>query len=390
MPDSTEQLVHAIHQSPLMAVFAISGGGATGLAKLLAVPGASRTVLEAVVPYSAEALAEWLGGPPEQACSEPTARQMAMAAFRRARRLREDALVAGVACTASLATDQPKKGEHRIHCAVQTEGLTASWSLALEKGRRSRAEEERLAGSQLLNATAEACGVNERLEPDLLPDERIEHAKVVALAAWRDLLMGRVDAVRHGGHGQSQGDSPIFAETKIGTVPFPTAIFPGSFNPLHAAHRRMAAVARELLGMPVEFEIATVNVDKPALDYCEIDRRIGQFDASETIWLTRLATFEQKSRRFPGATFVVGADTLRRVADPRYYGDNVVAHQRALESIAESGCRFLVFARAEGGVLVTLDDLDLPDPLRSICREVPVGRFREDVSSTEIRQQRRM
>ena len=46
---------------------------------------------------------------------------------------------------------------------------------------------------------------------------------------------------------------------------------------------------------------------------------------------------------------------------------------------------FLVFGRNMGPGYVGLHQLDLPDPLRSICREVPAEQFREDLSSTELR-----
>ena len=64
---------------------------------------------------------------------------------------------------------------------------------------------------------------------------------------------------------------------------------------------------------------------------------------------------------------------------------NASACQCAIERIAGRGCRFLVFGRDLGAGFVRLADLDLPDPLRPICREVPPEVFREDVSSTEIR-----
>ena len=70
---------------------------------------------------------------------------MAMGAFRRAVAYNApEATPAGVACTAGLATDRPKRGEHRIHVAVQTAARTATWSLELLKDRRSRLDEERL------------------------------------------------------------------------------------------------------------------------------------------------------------------------------------------------------------------------------------------------------
>ena len=62
----------------------------------------------------------------------------------------------------------------------------------------------------------------------------------------------------------------------------------------------MAAVAAQLLGAAVEFEIPIVNADKPALDYLEIDSRVRQFGADEPVWLSRAATFVEKSFLFPG------------------------------------------------------------------------------------------
>ena len=147
----------------------------------------------------------------------------------------------------------------------------------------------------------------------------------------------------------------------------------------------MAQIAQELLQHPVALEISIVNVDKPPLDYAEIERRLGQFPPEQTVYLTRAATFEEKSRLFPEATFLVGADTMRRIAAPQYYGGNPTACQCAIERIAGRGCRFLVFGRQMGDGFVRLTDLDLPDSLHVLCREVPPEVFREDVSSTAIR-----
>ena len=84
---SPEQLVQQIHDSPTRIVLAASGGGSRAIADLLEVPGGSRTLLEAVVPYSAPAMVAWLGGSPDESCSAATARAMAVVAFQRARSL---------------------------------------------------------------------------------------------------------------------------------------------------------------------------------------------------------------------------------------------------------------------------------------------------------------
>ena len=71
-----------IHKAATMAVIVVTGGGAQAVADLLAVPGASRTVLEALVPYSDTSLAEFLGVSPAQAVSIETAAALAQAAYR--------------------------------------------------------------------------------------------------------------------------------------------------------------------------------------------------------------------------------------------------------------------------------------------------------------------
>lgn len=371
--DYLESLVQAVHASPVQIVLAIAGGGARAIAHLLEVPGASRTVLEAVVPYASSAMSQWLGGPPERFCSEATARAMAMAAMLRACRLEPDRPVAGVACTASLATDRPRRGAHRVAVALQTRLRTAVQWVELVKGGRSRREEESLVAQLVLNAVAEACEVPQRLLPPLLPEETVQSRSLVAPAEWLELVLGSRAAVRQRGL------------TPEPPQPNPTAVYPGAFHPLHRGHLRILELAEQILGGPVEPEISIVNVDKPPLDYVEIASRLEQFGQRRAVWLTRAATFEDKSRIFPATTFVVGADTLRRIADPRYYGGDCRACQLAIESIATRGNRFLVFGRAEQGRFITLEDLSLPPQLRDICRGVPEADFREDISSTDLR-----
>ena len=384
-------LVRQVHAASVRFVLAASGGGSRAIAELLEVPGASRTVLEAVVPYSEGAMIAWLGARPEHFCAPRTARAMAVAAFERARKYcAGDETAAGIACTASLASDRPKRGAHRAHVGLQTAQRTATWSLELQKGRRTREEEEQLVSRLVLNAVAEAAGIDVRLTLPLVEGERVEKWQTVAPQTWRELLLGKVEAVCEGGRADGSGDAAREGRTgdveigKLGTCPT-EAVFPGAFNPLHVGHRRMAQIAKEMVGVDVALEMSIVNVDKPPLDYREIEDRLLQFPRQQAVWLTRAPTFVEKSRLFPGATFVVGTDTLRRIGDPRYYGRNATACLQALEEIADRGCRFLVFARDCGAGLVRLGDLDVPGVLRGQCQEVPPERFREDISSTALR-----
>src|SRR6185437_16216433 len=255
MSSAAEELVRAVHAAPLALVLAATGGGSRAIASLLETPGASRTVLEAAVPYSAASLAAWLGAKPEHYCSQRTARAMAMSAYQKARayailseKPHDAAALAGAACTASLASDRPKQGPHRVHLALQTASFTAARSLELQKGRRSRLEEERLTAALLLNLVAEAAGIEQRLDVELSPEERIVASRAQAPAAWQNLLAGDIDftALR-----------AAMPERKLPSPPpARRAILAGAFNPCHDAHRAMARIASEMLGAPIEFELS--------------------------------------------------------------------------------------------------------------------------------------
>ena len=376
----------AIHASPYRLVAAVTGGGTKAISQLLEVPGGSRSVLEAVVPYSWASLIDWLGGEPDKACSEPTARAMAMAAWMRARELAGDVEVSslvGIGATASLASSRPKRGEHRIHVAVQTEGLTATRSLVLAKGSRNRKKEQWIAAKLILLALGEACRVDTSaaaaaLEAQLLDGESIVCCEQAAEENWRELLGGRERLVI---------GSP--REKTVEQLPESLAVFPGAFNPLHGGHRKMAEIAASRLRVPVAFEISVTNVDKPPLDFVELTERVGAFrDEDDAPWLllTDAPTFLEKSELLPGCRFVVGADTVVRIGEARYYEGGQAGCDAAIRTIAERGCRFLVFGREIDGEFQELSELELPAGLLDLCDAVAEAEFREDVSSTEIRE----
>lgn len=374
MNQDVVNLVACIHGSGTRLVLVVNGGS-EAISSLLTVPGASQSVLLAIAPYANTALIEWLGSMPEQFCSARTARAMAMVAFEKARKLVGDSSTSdgtgkliGVACTVSLASDRPKRGPHRFYVATQSADTTTCVHVELEKGSRTRAEEEHLVSVVILNEIAAASGLADRVTVPLLPSELPQRTSKSAPTEWQDLLSGKSQQTCARGSPES-----------------PRAIFPGAFNPLHDGHRELAEKASQILGTPVAFEISIANVDKPPLDFIEIADRLEQFDPNQGVWLTRAPTFAEKAAQFPGVTFVVGADTIERIAEPRYYHDNVPAMLRAIEQLVLAGCRFLVFGRKFEGTFQGLDDLSLPPSLGAICQEVPEGEFRKDISSTELR-----
>jgi hypothetical protein len=375
MDAATRQLVEALHAHPRQCVLALTGGGTTAAALLLGVPGASRTVLEVQIPYDDQALVQYLGRRPEQFCSAATGRELAVRSWERARWLAPGHDVVGVGCTASLATDRPKRGPHRFHVAVATSAGVTSFALTLTKGARDREGEEAVLDAVLLNALAEAFGVGARLTLSLLPGEALETETLPVADPLGAFFRREAASVCVEPDGRVRQDAAP-----------PPVVLAGAFNPAHHGHWGMGAAAGRMVGQPVAFELSVTNVDKPPLGAAEVCRRLHQFAWRAPLWLTRAPTYVEKAALFPGVVFVVGADTAARIIAPRYYGDSAARMAEGLASIRERGCRFLVAGRAGAdAAFLRLADLALPTEFRDLFTEIPEQAFRLDISSTALR-----
>ncbi len=63
------KIVQELHHSPGHWVLSVTGGGSSAISAILAVPGASKTLVEATVPYDTNSLHCYLRGSDDQACS---------------------------------------------------------------------------------------------------------------------------------------------------------------------------------------------------------------------------------------------------------------------------------------------------------------------------------
>jgi hypothetical protein len=175
VPAELIPVITAVHDRPARAVLAVTGGGVSALAWLLAVPGASRTILEGMVPYAAASMEELIG-PVTRAVSTETAAAMAAAGLARARRLAGSGEeLIGLGATAALASDRPKRGEHRAHVAVaRSHGSAAqAWTITLDKGARDRRGEELVVAQLIVDVLAVASGAVPLGMPALLPGDRV-------------------------------------------------------------------------------------------------------------------------------------------------------------------------------------------------------------------------
>ena len=377
------RLVELIHTSPNRAVIAVAGAGGRALAWLLSVPGASGTVLEAIVPYGRSSLVEFLGHEPARFVSPETAREMARSAYRRALHLNEaEKPVVGLASTSSIATNAPKRGDHRCHVAAWDDVAVTSYHLKLSKGQRDRPGEEDVVSRLLVCALAQACNIDVKLPLGLLDGESLDVRRAAHGSPLRRLL-----APAGRGYDRTVSTVMVYPDGRmVAEEPVRAAILSGSFNPIHQGHEKLAQVASRILGTQVVFEMSVLNVDKAPLEEAEVRRLIPQFQGRWHLVLTRAPTFREKAALFPGCTFVIGWDTAVRLVHPRYYGGREAAMHSALAETRAAGCRFLVAGRVDGDSFRTLADVPVPGEFADLVEEIPESRFRLDISSTALRQ----
>jgi hypothetical protein len=347
-------------------VLAVAGGGSEVFGDFLRHGGMSGTMLLGYVLQSTDATDLFLGHKPEAYASAETARRLAMVAYRDALRLTKEPGAFGVGATSSLRKpDGERDGRlHRAFVAYQRDDQTLVLSAVLNETRTREEEEAEVArlievvvwwGARLWTATTPAYR------------DEIGVAHATGYAEW--------SAVVHGNASCTPGER--------GSI-----VLSSSLNPIHDTHVAMMRWAYEATGIPVDLELCVRNADKPPLDYIDIQGRISSTQArlegedswSGRIHLTDTGLFSEKSKIFPGAVFLVGSDTIRRVADPGFYEDEAVMWMH-MGSIYKAACSFLVFNRT--GSDLTREDL--PMPVRDLVCFAGPSYLVNNASSTALR-----
>ena len=360
-----QELIKKIHQSPFKVTIVSSGGGTEAISSLLQVPGASNTILESYIPYAKESMDAYLNKKPDHYCSMQTCLSMAANAYKSCSKIASETkskYLIGISITASLATTYTKIGDHKFYIVLQTSSYTKSVACILDKNTRSRKEEEELIANYVMHLLGEACGIKVEKPSH---SENVDLSKTVAEKSWIKLLNNEVNYVSS-------------SKSK------PELIFPGSFNPLHEGHIRMRDLAEKKTGMQTTFEICAKNADKPPLTFQEIKRTLDQFDENDSWVMTSAGRFSEKAEMFPNSVFIIGADTLLRVFDEKFYSSNKDMNEH-VERFNDHNIHFLVFGRKVDDKFISLEDINIPSKIRSRCTGFNEGSFRDDISSTEIR-----
>jgi len=360
-----QNIVEKIHSSPFKLVIVSSGGGTNAISSLLKVPGASNTILESHIPYSKESMNEFLNSKPDHYCSLDTCLSMAANAYKKSTKINKQSKskhLLGIAITANLATTYKKKGDHKFFIVVQSHDYTKYLECYLEKDVRTREMEEELITGCVINLLSESCGLKCDL-PEI--SEQIKIHQIDAEKSWKKLFNSQVGYI-----------------SNIKNTP--ELIFPGSFNPLHEGHIKMKELAEKKTGMHTTFEICAKNADKPPLTFYEIKRTIDQFQNDESWMLTSAGRFSEKAEMFPNSVFIIGADTLLRVFDEKFYK----SHKDMMDHIQrfnDHNINFLVFGRKVNQKFISLEKIKIPEIISARCTGFEETIFRDDISSTELR-----
>jgi nicotinamide mononucleotide (NMN) deamidase PncC len=369
------QQVESLLQGGGQLALAATGGGGELVSWLLNHPGASGSVIEVQVPYREEALAAYLGSAGPHRVTAQTARDMADRAFVRARRFTgvEEGMV-GVGVTAALTTSRSRRGEDRAYIALRLPQEYRLFDLHFEKGAADRLAQEEGLSRFVLAVLAEACGA-EAISPPL-PDYVKCSRHTLSLQDPLGLLVtGDIELVEFG------LDGVWASEVERGS----RLLFPGSFNPLHEGHERLAVAAGRLSGRRPSLELSVENVDKPSLQRVDIEGRLAAMRGRFSVIMTRAPTFLQKARLFSGCHFAIGYDTATRLLQGKYYEGGEQGMVTALEEFRAGEHCFWVAGRLQAGKYLALADIDVPAGFAALFAAIPEEDFRVDISSTELR-----
>lgn len=131
------------------------------------------------------------------------------------------------------------------------------------------------------------------------------------------------------------------------------AVVPGSFNPLHDAHKAIYNCIKPIYGehrkiVPV-FEISIHRIDKEPLSFEELKNRLKQFEYYAPVWVTNASFFFEKAglvSQWIHPCFQIGFDTAKRLVE-----------HHGVSGVQGIAANFVVHKRHMGDKVFGLNDL---------------------------------
>lgn len=288
-------------------VVSVTGGGSGFFNNYLHKGGKSNEFLDGLIPYSKEALDDFLGYPPDKYCSAQTACSMAMQARERVFKLQKDTPfedAVGVGVTASLYKDGQREGRPNLFYISIVQGKTQSIygaEIKLHHGQNREWQELRLSQTilKLLNHESPI-----EVDFNLLTQRH-------AITSLSGVYSNKETYLYNTKSQQIIDVDDCF-------------IIPGSFNPVHTAHIEMVKyVNAHFPDYDVYFELSVKNFEKSPIDYFSLSDRISGINQAihennlkcRGTLITNAPLFQDKLKFTTHCSFLVGADTYNRISN---------------------------------------------------------------------------
>lgn len=346
-----EQLLN----SPVRIHVSATGSGAGVQRELWGVPGCSSFFVGAVFTYSHEEQEEFLGFKPANVCVE-TAMDMAMRSYMRACRNVGERKPIGLGMTTSVASLKEHRGDHRIHAALVADDQIFMITYVLEKNSGGLARGRDGMITDLLGLNMLMFATNPQIEA---PMAKFEDGTDLARKRLFEHPLFKADGSRQ--PCPEPGNGP-------GLV-----LYPGAFNPPHPGH---LASGHEAI-----FHITADPPHKERLTVQQMLRRTVLLRGHDVLFTEGDPLYIDKARRFPGCHFVIGADALIRMLDPKWG----IPVEPLLQEFAALNVSFEIWPRMVNGSIVTLFDIPIPAPFDNMFQAVEDTRY-ADLSSTQLRE----
>lgn len=371
------------------AVYVIATGAGAGFQKQLwDIPGASAFLVGAEFPYKMEVTSTLLGFTPEHFVSEETSLELAMAAYMKAYDTKEHrSNVIGIGLSGSVASLKEHRGDHRVFASVISDRAKFTLSITINKGKGQQVREEDglIADELLRQALLRVLDLQEESSPLFKGHVLTHEVKDHSDEELTTLIMKRP-------YFQANGLRTGFQLEIDGYVGCPRGVvlYPGTFNPLHLGHKGCADNAEALFieerhRKPQVVYATCINpAHKPPPTAVDLLRKASQMKGNNFLLTQNDALYIEKARAFPFATFVIGADVLLTLLDPKWTTDP----KALIDEFVKLGTRFYVVGRVVQQQFVTLYHVinQYPGLLPEDNFQHLFGRW--DISSTELRNQK--
>ena len=165
------------HNDSIKGSLVVTGCGSTAISWLLSVPGASKSILSAHVPYSKLSLEKYLNKELKNHVSEEESINMANKAYLDSSTIldigKNDINLFGLGCTGAISTDRERKGEDKAHISLRSEKKITTYSIYFDKNNRNRITEEIIISKLIINSIASLYDITDRISLDLLENEKL-------------------------------------------------------------------------------------------------------------------------------------------------------------------------------------------------------------------------